>query len=99
MYLGFSHRTRQTDARSQQAYSGDAQACPSHDDDLVSDLCVRLDAIWRYDTLIARAGDRTDLTACWKDFKRQEIESIARIRALINSESDSYIEESAAARE
>lgn len=65
---------------------GETCGCPDHDHDLVHDLSKRLDALWRYDQFIANAEGKAELQALWRDFKRQEIENIKRVKQLIGEE-------------
>lgn len=65
---------------------GESQGCADHDHDLVHELSRRLDSLWRCDQFIANAAGHPDLEGCWRDFKAQEMESIARLKALIRSE-------------
>ena len=65
---------------------GESQGCADHDHDLVHELSRRLDALWRYDQFIANAAGQPDLEDCWRDFKSQELENIARLKALIKTE-------------
>ena len=65
---------------------GRTAGCADHDHDLVHELSKRLDALWRYDQFIANADGLPALQACWRDFKAQELECVARLKALIREE-------------
>ncbi len=68
------------------AHIGESQGCADHHHDLIHELSRRLDALWRYDQFIANAEDRPALQECWRDFKRQELESVTRIKSLMKEE-------------
>lgn len=65
---------------------GESQGCADHDHDLVHELSRRLDSLWRYDQFIANADGRPAVQACWRDFKKQELESVKRLKTLITQE-------------
>ncbi|HEY3242571.1 MAG TPA: hypothetical protein VGM03_04390 [Phycisphaerae bacterium] len=65
---------------------GETCGAADHDHDLVHDLSKRLDAVWRYDQYIANAEDKPDLQNLWREFKRQEIANIKRVKELIAAE-------------
>ena len=65
---------------------GENQGCADHDHDLVHELSRRLDAVWRYDQFIANAEGREVLQATWREFKEQEMQSIARLKEVLKDE-------------
>lgn len=65
---------------------GETQGIENHDHDLLQDLSRRLDALWRYDQYIANADGKPELQQCWRELKRQEQESINRLKELIAEE-------------
>ena len=65
---------------------GETCGCADHDHDLIHDLSKRLDALWRYDQYIANAKGKTALQDLWHEFKRQEIDNIARVKKMIAEE-------------
>ena len=71
---------------SQWEHIGESQGCANHDHDLVHELGRRLDAVWRYDQYIANADGREVLQACWRELKKQEIQSIARLKSVLKDE-------------
>ena len=65
---------------------GETCGCPDHDHDLVHDLSKRLDALWRYDQYIANAEGKPALQDLWREFKRQEVANVQRLKQLIADE-------------
>ncbi|PWT83065.1 MAG: hypothetical protein C5B58_07125 [Acidobacteria bacterium] len=65
---------------------GESCGCADHDHDLVHELSKRLDALWRYDQYIANADGKTELQDLWREFKRQEMTNIQRIKRIIAEE-------------
>jgi len=65
---------------------GETSGCKDHDHDLIHDLSKRLDALWRYDQYIANAEGKPQLQNLWRDLKRQEIDSIKRVKQVITEE-------------
>jgi hypothetical protein len=65
---------------------GESSGCEDHDHDLVHDLSKRLDALWRYDQYIANADGKAELQNMWRDFKRQEMANINRVKGMIGEE-------------
>ena len=62
------------------------QGCADHDRDLIHDLSRRLRMLAHYDQFIANAHARPDIEACWRDFKKQELENIGRLKSLMKVE-------------
>lgn len=75
-------------AEKQMEHVGETQAIANHDHDLIHDLNVRLDAVWRYDQYIANAKEagKTDVQRFWKSVKKQDQENIDNLRQLIKDE-------------
>ena len=65
---------------------GESCGCEDHDHDLIHDLSKRLDALWRYDQYIANAEGKAALQDLWREFKRQEVANIKRLKQLIADE-------------
>ena len=65
---------------------GETCGCADHDHDLIHDLGKRLDALWRYDQYIANAEGKPALQELWREFKRQELANIKRVKQLIAEE-------------
>lgn len=65
---------------------GATSGCADHDHDLVHDLSIRLDALWRYDQYIANAEGHPHLQKFWRDVKGQEEQNIRRLKQLIADE-------------
>jgi hypothetical protein len=65
---------------------GESCGCPDHDHDLIHDLSKRLDALWRYDQYVANAEGKPALQKLWRDFKKQEMDNIKRVKQLIAEE-------------
>ena len=73
-------------AEKELAHIGESCGCADHDHDLIHDLSKRLDALWRYDQYIANADAKPQLQDLWRDFKRQEIDNIKRVKQVIAEE-------------
>lgn len=73
-------------AEKQMEHLGETCGCADHDHDLVHELSKRLDSLWRCDQRIANAEDRADVQAFWRDLKRQDQESVKRLKQLIREE-------------
>lgn len=73
-------------AEKEMKYIGETCGCEDHDHDLVHDLSKRLDALWRYDQYIANAEGKSQLQDLWRDLKRQEIDNIKRVKAMVAEE-------------
>ena len=65
---------------------GETGGCADHDHDLIHDLSKRLDALWRYDQYIANAEGKPVLQDMWREFKRQELANIRRLKQLVAEE-------------
>jgi hypothetical protein len=65
---------------------GETSGCADHDHDLIHELSLRLDALWRYDQFIANADGKPALQNFWRDLKRQENDNIRRLKQLIAEE-------------
>ncbi len=65
---------------------GESRGIADHDHDLVHELSRRLDAMWRYDQYIANAEDHMELQKLWREIKRQEEQTIKRIKQLVGEE-------------
>lgn len=73
-------------AEKELCHMGETAGIADHDHDLVHELSRRLDALWRYDQYIANADWRTDMRRCWEELKAQDLQAVARLRALISTE-------------
>jgi hypothetical protein len=67
-------------------HMGETCGCADHDHDLVHDLSRRLDALWRYDQYIANAEGKPGLQEMWREFKRQELANIQRLKQMVADE-------------
>jgi hypothetical protein len=65
---------------------GETCGCADHDHDLIHELSKRLDALWRYDQYIANAEGKPQLQNLWRDFKRQEVGNIQRVKQMVIEE-------------
>jgi hypothetical protein len=65
---------------------GETCGAADHDHDLIHDLSKRLDALWRYDQYIANAEGKPALQTLWREFKRQELDNVKRVKRLISDE-------------
>lgn len=65
---------------------GQTQAVPNYVHDLVHDLSVRLDGVWRYDQCIANAesAGRKDEKKLWSDLRRADLKAIERLKTLLS---------------
>ena len=73
-------------AEKELAHIGETCGIADHDHDLVHDLSKRLDALWRSDQYIANADGKSALQDLWRELKRQEIESVKRVKQMIVEE-------------
>ncbi len=64
---------------------GESQGIANHDHDMIHDLSLRLDALWRYDQYIANAKGNRSLIAFWKKMKDQESSNIKSLKKHIAS--------------
>jgi len=64
---------------------GESQGMENHDHDMIHDLSLRLDALWRYDQYIANAKGNRSLIAFWKKLKDQESKNIKSLKTHIAS--------------
>ena len=64
---------------------GETQGIANHDHDMIHDLSLRLDALWRYDQYIANARGNRSLIAFWKKIKDQETSNIKSLKRHIAS--------------
>jgi CBS domain-containing protein len=60
--------------------------CKGPDHDLVHDLSRRLDNLCRYDEYIVNADGKPAAQNLWRDLKRQELDTIKRVKQLIAGE-------------
>lgn len=74
---------RQSESGSQWEQFEESQGCADQDHFLVYEIRRRLDALWRYDQFMVNAEGRPELQACWRDFKAHGMESVARLKALM----------------
>jgi hypothetical protein len=58
-------------------------ALDHHDYDLIHELDRRLNFLWRCDQYIANSETNTALQALWRDLKRQEQESVKRLKQQV----------------
>ena len=65
---------------------GECCGCANHDHDLIHELSRRLDALWRYDQFIANAEGHDKIQTCWRDFKKQEVENVMRLKQVMKDE-------------
>ncbi len=74
-------------AESKQAdkHIGQTKGIRNHDHDLIHELSVRLDAIWRYDQYIANAETEKaeEARALWEDIKQQDLQTVERLKGII----------------
>jgi hypothetical protein len=62
---------------------GETAGAADHDHDMIHDLGKRLDALWRYDQYVANAKGDEQLSAFWKNVKRQDEENVRQLKDLI----------------
>ena len=65
---------------------GKTSGCDHHDYDLVHELDIRLNFLWRCDQYIANADGKSELQSLWRDLKRQEQANVQRIKQHITDE-------------
>ena len=65
---------------------GESSGCADHDHDLIHELSKELDAVWRYDQYIANADGKPAMQDMWRDFKRQQMANIKRVKQMIADE-------------
>ncbi len=74
-------------AESKQAdrHIGQTKGISNHDHDLIHELSVRLDAIWRYDQYIANAETEKaeEAKTLWDEIKHQDLKTVERLKELI----------------
>ena len=73
-------------AEKQHEQIGASRGMEDHDYDLVQELARRLRFMWHCDQYIANAEKDAKLQNLWRDLKRQEQDSIKRIRQQIAEE-------------
>ena len=67
---------------------GETSGMQDHDRDLVHELDMTLNNLWRCDQYISNAEGKPNLQAFWKDLKKQQQETVDKLRALIREEID-----------
>ncbi|MDY7107117.1 MAG: hypothetical protein SYC29_00615 [Planctomycetota bacterium] len=65
---------------------GETRPTADHDFDLVEELSHRMKSLWRIDQRIANAEDKPELQQFWRTVKRQDQETVDRMRELIKQE-------------
>jgi len=73
-------------AEKQHQQIGSTRGLEDHDYDLVHELSRRLCFLWHCDQYIANADGNSSLQGLWRDLKRQEQESVKRLRQQIAEE-------------
>jgi len=73
-------------AEKEYQHIGETAGCADHDHDLVHELSSKLDALWRYDQYIANAESHSGVQELWRDFKRQALADVQRLKQLITQE-------------
>jgi protoheme ferro-lyase len=73
-------------AEKEYQHIGETEGCADHDHDLVHELSKKLDALWRYDQYIANADGRPNVQSVWREFKKQCLEDVKRLKQLIADE-------------
>ena len=74
-----------TETTRAEQHLGETKGISNHDHDLIHDLSLRLDSIWRYDQYIANAEQEnaTAVKELWQDVKAQDLKMIERFKELI----------------
>lgn len=72
--------------REQIEHIGESSAAANHDYDLVHELSKRLNGVWRYDQYIANADGNPGLQNFWRSLKKQDLENVEQLKALIKQE-------------
>ena len=74
-----------SEVKKAEQHIGKTKGIRNHDHDLIHELSVRLDAVWRYDQYIANADDEKapHAKALWEDIKGQDLKTIERLKELI----------------
>lgn len=64
---------------------GETKGIRNHDHDVIHELSVRLDSVWRYDQYIANADreQAPQVKELWEDLKTQDMKVIERLKDLI----------------
>lgn len=65
---------------------GSTRGCDDHDYDLVHELSLRLNFLWRCDQYIANADGNAALQNMWRELKRQEQANVQKIKDCITEE-------------
>lgn len=73
-------------AEREMEHIGETAGVANHDHDLIQDLSLRLDSLWRYDQYIANAEGKPNVQECWRKMKQQEQENIKQLKRLISEE-------------
>ena len=68
------------------AHIAETAGMQDHDRDLVRELDVCLNCLWRCDQYIANAEGHNEFVKFWESVKRQQRENIDRLRTLIRAE-------------
>ncbi len=64
---------------------GETKGIRNHDHDLIHELSIRLDSIWRYDQYIANAAGENapNVQKLWEDIKAQDVRIVERLKESI----------------
>jgi hypothetical protein len=73
-------------AEKQHEKIGETRCLEDHDYDLIQELARRLKFVWHCDQYIANAEKNAKLQNLWRDLKRQEQESVKRLRQQVAEE-------------
>jgi hypothetical protein len=65
---------------------GMTRGCEHHDYDLIHELDIRLNFLWRCDQYIANAEGNASLQDLWREVKRREQETVQKIKDHIAEE-------------
>lgn len=64
---------------------GETKGIRNHDHDLIHELSIRLDGVWRYDQYIANAEEEGSphVKQLWEDIKAQDVKIVERLKESI----------------
>lgn len=66
-------------------YIGETKGVSNHIHDIIHDLSIRLDGLWRYDQYVANAESAGDKEAkkLWSDLCKSEMKTVSRLKTLL----------------
>lgn len=74
-------------ANQSEQHIGATKGVSNHVHDLIHDLSIRLDAVWRYDQNMAnadKAGNK-EASQLWADLQQTDLKNIDKIKSLLSA--------------